>query len=91
MNTQFEILGLQFEEVTSVDVSVGEDINDKVVNYVDIIVMPTMANMMAIEALEGEYGSSITKYTHIKEPWPIARSHSIKVDKNFKVMIHVKR
>lgn len=91
MNTIFEILGLQFEEVSSVDVFVGKGVNDKVVNYVDIIVMPTMANMMAIEALEGEYGSSITKYTHIKEPWPIARSHSIKVDKNFEVVIHVKR
>ena len=91
MNTLFEILGLQFEEVTSVDVSVGEGINEKVVNYVDFIVMPTMANMMAIETLEGKYGSSITKYTHIEKPWPIARTHSIKVDKNFEVMIHVKQ
>lgn len=91
MNTLFEILGLQFEEVSSVDVSVGEGINEKVVNYVDFIVMPTMANMMAIEILEGKYGSSITKYTHIKKPWSIARTHAIKVDKNFEVMIHVKR
>ena len=91
MNTQFEILGHQFEEVTSVDVSVGEGTNEKVVNYVDFIVMPTMANLMAIETLEEKYGSSITRYTHIKKPWPIARTHSIKVDKNFEVVIHVKR
>lgn len=91
MNTLFEILGHQFEEVTSVDVFVGEGINEKVVNYVDFIVMATMANLMAIETLEGKYGSSITSYTHIKKPWPIARTHAIKVDNNFEVMIHVKR
>lgn len=91
MNTLLEILGLQFEEVSSVDVSVGEGINENVVNYVDFIVMPTMANLMAIETLEEKYGSSITRYTHIKKPWPIVRTHAIKVDKNFEVMIHVKK